>query len=65
MVEGLPLDTLTYPLITSSDAHYPEHVGRRPFNLETSMEELAPRGLEGGADMDVLKKALLKRPSYR
>ena len=60
-VNGTALDTLGYPLITSSDAHFPEHVGRRPFELDTSLEELAPNGLSGGADMDVLKKALTKR----
>ena len=59
---GKPLDTLGYPLITSSDAHFPEHVARRPFELDTSLEELAPHGLSGGADMDALKKALEKRP---
>jgi hypothetical protein len=57
-----PLDTLGCHLITSSDAHYPEHVGRRPFELDTSMEELAPNGLSGGADMEALKRALAKRP---
>jgi len=57
------LDTLGYPLITSSDAHYPEHVARRPFELDTSLEEIAPNGLSGGADMDALKKALAKRPA--
>jgi len=61
-VNGKPLDTLGYPLITSSDAHYPEHVARRPFELDASLEELAPSGLSGGADMNVLRKALAKRP---
>jgi len=59
---GLPLDTLGYPLITSSDAHYSEHIARRPFELDLNMEELAPNGLFGGASMDVLKIALAKRP---
>jgi hypothetical protein len=57
-----PLDTLDYPLITSSDAHYPEHVARRPFDLDITMEELAPNGLTGGADMNALKQALQRRP---
>jgi PHP family Zn ribbon phosphoesterase len=61
-VNGKPLDTLGYPLITSSDAHYPEHVARRPFELDITMEELAPNGLSGGADTGVLKKTLGKRP---
>jgi len=60
-VDRMPLDTLGYPLITSSDAHFPEHVGRRPFELDTNLEELAPRGLSGGADLDVLRRALAKR----
>ena len=59
---GEVLDTLDYPLTTSSDAHFPEHVARRPFTLDTSMEELAPHGLSAGADMDALKKALGIRP---
>jgi len=63
MLSGQPLDTLGYPLITSSDAHYPEHVARRPFELETCMEELAPNGITNGADMNVLKKVLAKRPT--
>ena len=62
MIDNEPLDTLGYPLITSSDAHYPEHVGRRPFYLDTSLEELAPNGLSGEADMNVLRRALAKRP---
>jgi len=62
IINGKALDTLGYPLITSSDAHYPEHVVRRPFQLDTSLEELAPHGLSGEADMDALKRALAKRP---
>ena len=63
-VNGQVLDTLGYPLTTSSDAHYPEHVARRPFELDISLEELAPNGFSGGVDMDALKKALAKRPVY-
>ncbi|MDR1903149.1 MAG: PHP domain-containing protein [Treponema sp.] len=59
------VDTLGYPLTTSSDAHYIEHVGRRPFNLDIAAEELAPRGPAAEADMDALKKALARRPNYR
>jgi len=61
-VNEKPLDTLGYPLTTSSDAHFPEHVGRRSFELDTCLEELAPNGLSGEADMYVLKGALAKRP---
>ena len=56
------LATLDFPLIAGSDAHYPEHVGRRPFDLDTTPEELLPLGPEGDADMDALKRALEKRP---
>jgi PHP family Zn ribbon phosphoesterase len=63
MINGQVLDTLGYPLITSSDAHYPEHVARRLFELDASLEELAPNGLFAGADMDTLKRILAKRPT--
>jgi PHP family Zn ribbon phosphoesterase len=56
------LNTLGYPLTTSSDAHYPEHVGRRPFQLDVSAQELQPGGSGTEADIEVLKKALSKRP---
>ena len=59
---SLPLNTLGYPLITSSDAHVPEHVCRRPFHLEVTAEELLPKGPGTEADMEVFKAALHKRP---
>jgi len=62
LINGERLDTLGYHLITSSDAHYPEHVGRKPFEMNISMEELAPNGLYGEADMEALKRALGKQP---
>ena len=62
MIDNKPMDTLGYPLTTSSDAHYPEHVGRRPFELDISAEELAPKGLIQEADLNALIKALGKRP---
>jgi PHP family Zn ribbon phosphoesterase len=52
-------DTLDYPLITSSDAHYPEHVARRPFKLEVSREELFPDNNE--VNIAILERALSKR----
>ena len=61
-VNGLPLDTLGYPLTTSSDAHYPEHIARRPFQLDISPEELQPGGPGTTADMEAFKRALGKRP---
>jgi PHP family Zn ribbon phosphoesterase len=60
-VNNSPLDTLGYPLITSSDAHYCEHIGRRPFELDVSEEELIPGGIGSEAVMDVFLKALDKR----
>jgi len=60
-----PLNTLGYPLITSSDAHYPEHTGRRPFNLQTSPEELQPNGPGSAVNMEALKQALAKNPEKR
>ncbi|MDR0622994.1 MAG: PHP domain-containing protein [Treponema sp.] len=56
------LDTLGYPLTTSSDAHYPEHVARRPFDLDIRVEELQPGGPGTEADMEALKRALGRRP---
>jgi hypothetical protein len=55
-----PVDTLGYPLITSSDAHYPEHVARRPFELDVSPEELLPGGPGTEADIGALKRALAR-----
>ena len=57
-----PLDTLGFPMTTSSDAHYSEHVGRRPFELDVSAEELLPGGGGSEAAMEVFKRALEKRP---
>jgi hypothetical protein len=56
-----PLDTFAYPLITSSDAHYPEHIARRPFELDIRAEELQPGGPGTEADMEVFKRALASR----
>ena len=60
-INGEPLDTLGYPLTTSSDAHYGEHVVRRPFELDVSAQELMSGG-NGEAVMEVFKLALGKRP---
>jgi hypothetical protein len=57
-----PLDTLGYPLVTGSDAHYIEHVGRRPFELDISAEELLPDGPAGDADISALRSAFGRRP---
>jgi hypothetical protein len=58
---GLPLDTLGYPLTTSSDAHYPEHIARRPFQLDITVEELQPGGPGAMADMEAFTQALGRR----
>jgi len=55
------LNTYNYPLITGSDAHYPEHIGRRPFKLTADAEELLPHGRENGIDLNALIKALQRR----
>ena len=61
VMNGFPMDSKGYPLITSSDAHFPEYVGRRPFALDVSEEELLPGGGGTEADMEVFKEALGKR----
>jgi PHP family Zn ribbon phosphoesterase len=58
---GIPLDTLDYPLTTSSDAHYPEHIARRPFHLDITAEELQPGGPGTMADMEAFRQALGRR----
>jgi PHP family Zn ribbon phosphoesterase len=58
------IDTLGFPLTTSSDAHYPEHVARRPFELDLTREELLPGGPGREADMRALIKALRLRPNF-
>lgn len=54
------LDTRGFPLITSSDAHYPEHIGRRAFELDIQNDPLC--GTNGLADIQVIRQALLRRP---
>jgi len=62
-MDNQPLDTLGYPLTTSSDAHYPEHIARRPFLLDTTPEELQPNGPGTPANMEAFKRALTRRPT--
>ena len=61
--DGQTLATKGFPLITSSDAHYPEHIARRPFPLDIDPEELQPKGPGTEADMHALQAALGRRPS--
>lgn len=56
------IDTRAYPLTTSSDAHYPEHVARRPFELDAVPEELAASGAE--VDIAALERALGRRSRF-
>lgn len=54
------LDTRGYPLITSSDAHYPEHIGRRAFELDIG--DMPLRTADGLANPETVKAALARRP---
>lgn len=54
------IDTRGYPLITSSDAHFPEHVGRRAFDLDMADDPIAKA--DGSANLDAIKTALSRRP---
>ena len=58
--DGKPLDTHGYPLITSSDAHYVEHIARRAFDLDIADDPL--QDSRGYANMDTIKAALARRP---
>jgi hypothetical protein len=55
-------DTHGYPLITSSDAHYPEHIARRPFTLDIG--ELPLYDQHGNVSLETIRAALQKRPCY-
>jgi hypothetical protein len=59
IINNSPFDTLGFPLFTSSDAHFSEHVARRPFELDINAEELLSKDTE--ASMEALKLALRKR----
>lgn len=60
--EDATVDTRGYPLITSSDAHYPENIGQRAFDLDIKNETLnKPTGM---ADIQVIRNALNRRPRY-
>jgi hypothetical protein len=56
------VDTKGYPLTTSSDAHYPEHIARRPFELDVEADALLSNGRDNGVDIRVLAAALSRRP---
>ena len=46
-----PLETYDYPLISDSDAHYEEHIGRRTTILE----------IEGNITLESIRKALIQK----
>jgi len=54
------IDTRGYPLITSSDAHFPEHIGRRAFDLDIADDPLLDAG--GRVCMETIRAALFRRP---
>ncbi len=60
-LDGRPaFDTKGYPLVTSSDAHFPEHVARRAFDLDIADDRLLDAS--GRVNMDTLRAALARRP---
>jgi PHP family Zn ribbon phosphoesterase len=61
-VDRSRMDTKSYPMITSSDAHYPEQIGSRSFELDISVEELLPDGAGTDVSMQAFRQALDKRP---
>ena len=60
MREPPPELCLGLPAISGSDAHWPEHVGRRPFAIELPDEALAARlGAAAGAEAERAGRELL------
>lgn len=57
----VPLGTLGYHLTTSSDSHYPEHIARRPFDLDIGDLPLIKK--DGTVNLDTVRAGLLKRPT--
>jgi hypothetical protein len=58
--DGNALDTRGYPLITSSDAHYIEHIARRAFELDIADDPLTDS--RGNANLKTITAALARRP---
>lgn len=56
------VETLSYPSITGSDAHYKEHIARRSFSLELS--DKAFRN-DGTVDIGILRAALITNGFYK
>ncbi len=51
-----PPSSLGLPVITSSDAHYPEHISRRAFTLDIG--DLPLTGPDGAVSLDTVRAAL-------
>jgi len=64
---SVPLDTLVYPLTASSDAHYPEHIARRSFDLDFADAPMTGKdGIfneEDSMNIETVRVALQRRPS--
>jgi len=58
--DGRFLDTRGYPLVTSSDAHYIEHIARRAFDLDIADDSLTDSS--GRANLKTIRTALARRP---
>jgi hypothetical protein len=54
------LNTQGYPLTTSSDAHYLEDIGKRPFDLDIQESQLLKT--DNTVDLDIVKASLQRRP---
>ena len=54
------MNTLGYPLTTSSDAHYIEHIARRPFDLDIGSMPLTNE--DGTVNLETVLTALQHRP---
>ncbi|OJF77317.1 MAG: hypothetical protein BKP49_02285 [Treponema sp. CETP13] len=57
----VPLDTLGYPLITSSDAHYLNDIAKRFFNLEIGYNSLYHEN--GTVNLNTIRRSLKLRPT--
>lgn len=58
--ESIALNTLGYPLTTSSDAHYLEDIATRPFSLDIKTDSLLHA--DNSVNLQTVKAALLRRP---
>jgi len=60
--DGRALNTHGYPLVTSSDAHYIEHIARRAFDLDIKDDPLTDSS--GRANLATIRVALARRPRH-